>query len=69
MVKVLPLAAMGRIMKKAGANRISDSAKKALADVLEELGTNVSEKAWKFAQHAGRTTIKSEDIILAKKEM
>ena len=69
MVKILPLAAMGRIMKQVGANRVSDSAKKALAEVLQEFGINLSEKAWKFAQHAGRTTIKSEDIILAKKDV
>ena len=69
MVKILPLAAMGRIMRKAGANRVSDNAKKALAEVLQEFGSNLSEKAWKFAQHAGRTTIKAEDIKLAQKEM
>lgn len=69
MAKMLPLAAMGRIMKHSGANRVSNSAKKSLAEVLEELGIILSEKAWKYAQHAGRTTIKSEDIVLAKKEI
>ena len=69
MVKILPLAAMGRILKQAGANRVSDSAKKALAEVLQDFGIQLSEKAWKFAQHAGRTTVKAEDVKLAQKEI
>lgn len=69
MVKSLPLAAMGRILKSAGANRVSEGAKKALAEALQEFGVNLSEKAWKFAQHAGRSTVKSEDVKLAEKEM
>lgn len=64
---ILPLAAMEKIMKKNGANRVSADAKEAMRDALEDLGRKVAEKANQIAKHAGRTTIKAEDIKLALK--
>ena len=64
---ILPLAAMEKIMKKNGANRVSADAKEALRDALEESGRKVAERANQIAKHAGRTTIKAEDIKLALK--
>ena len=66
--RLLPLAAMDKLMRKAGAPRVSDSAKEALADVLEEHGIEISKEAIKFSQHAGRKTITSADIKLATKK-
>ncbi len=65
--KLLPLAAMGKIMKDCGALRVSGPAKKALKEELEIFAKEVSEKAVKYSVHAGRRTIKSSDIILALK--
>jgi len=67
--KLVPVAAMERIMKRAGAERVSEPAKVALKDVLEEYGEKVSSSALKFAVHAGRKTIKASDIKLAAKEL
>jgi len=64
---ILPLAAMEKIMKKNGANRVSADAKEALRDALEDAGRKVAERANQIAKHAGRTTIKAEDIKLALK--
>jgi histone H3/H4 len=65
--KLLPLAAMGKIMKDSGASRVSNPAKKALKEELESIAKEISEKAVKFSIHAGRRTIKSSDIKLAAK--
>lgn len=66
--KLLPLAAMEKIMKESGAERVSDKAKVALKNVLEEIGEGIAVKAVKLAEHAGRRTIKAEDIRLAVKD-
>ena len=65
--KTLPLAAMEKILKKAGAERVSDKAKEALKFVLEEKAEEIAEAAIRFANHAGRKTIKVDDIKLATK--
>ncbi len=66
--KLLPLAAMEKLMKEAGGDiRVSDKAKIALKNVLEEEAERIAENAVKLANHAGRKTIKAEDIKLASK--
>jgi DNA-binding protein len=62
----IPLAPVVRILKKANIDRVSDEAAKELRNVLEEYAVEVSERASKLAKHAGRVTIKAQDIRLAK---
>ena len=66
--RTLSLAAMDKLMRLAGAPRVSDSAKEALADILEDKAREISLEAVKFSQHAGRKTVTKDDIKLASKQ-
>ncbi|MBN2567150.1 histone family protein [Candidatus Woesearchaeota archaeon] len=63
--RLIPLAAMDRILKNGGADRVSDKAKAALKSVLEDIAEEIAANAVKLAIHAGRKTVKAGDIKLA----
>jgi len=65
--RLLPLAAMEKILKQCGADRVSDKAKIALKNVVEDLADEIAVKAIKLANHAGRKTVKARDVKLASK--
>jgi histone H3/H4 len=63
----LPAAPIARIVKKAGAKRVSEDAIKALRDGLEEYAATIAERSYKIATHSGRKTVMAKDIKLALK--
>jgi len=65
--RLLPLAAMEKIAKNSGAERVSDKAKSALKDIVEDIANEIAESAVRIANHAGRKTVKAGDIKLAAK--
>ncbi len=65
--RLIPLAAMEKILKNNGAERVSDKAKVAFKSVLEEIAEEIAASAIKYASHAGRKTVKASDIKLAAK--
>jgi histone H3/H4 len=65
----LPIAPIGRIIKNAGAPRVSEDAKEALAKVLQECGENISKQALLLAKHAKRVTVQAVDIEMAVKQI
>ncbi len=65
----LAVAPMHRICKKAGAERVSESAAEELSKVLEEIGIKIAREAIDFAMHAGRKTVKAEDIEIAARKV
>jgi DNA-binding protein len=62
----IPIAPVARILKRANIDRVSDEAAEALRDMLEDYAVEISERAAKLAKHAGRVTVKADDIRLAK---
>lgn len=64
---ILPIAAMEKLLKRAGAPRVSHSAKEALRDILEDLAEEIGEKSVRLAKHSGRKTVKGADVKLAAK--
>jgi len=65
----LAVAPMHRVCKKAGADRVSESAAKELAKVLDGIGVKIAKEAMDYAMHAGRKTVKSEDIEIAARKV
>ena len=64
---ILPTATVERLIRSAGAHRVSEGAAVELAEALDEIGKNISKDAITLAEHDKRTTIKAEDIKLAVK--
>jgi len=65
----LSVAPMHRICKKAGASRVSEAGAKVLAKELEEIGIKIAKEAIDYAMHAGRKTVKAEDIEIAARKV
>ena len=61
----LPNAPVERILRNAGAERVSKDAVEELREALEDLGEEISRDAIKMADHAERNTVKKEDIDMA----
>ena len=63
----LGVSAMYRILKKAGADRVSDESADELRRVIEDIATDIAKNAVDMSKHAGRKTVKAEDGKLASK--
>ena len=64
----LGLSAMYRILKKSGAERVSDESANELRRVIEEISETIAKNAIDMSSHAGRKTVKAEDVKLASKQ-
>lgn len=65
----LSKATMDRVLKEAGAKRISKKASLAFAKALEKIALEIGERAAALSKHANRKTIIPQDIRLAKKKV
>ena len=63
----LGLSAMYRILKKSGAHRVSDESADELRRIIEEIATTIAKNAVDMSTHAGRKTVRAEDVKLASK--
>ena len=66
---ILPVAPVSRLIREAGAKRVSEGARDALAEILETYGLEVAKEAVGWANHAKRKTVKAEDIKEAVKRV
>ena len=64
----LGLSAMYRILKKSGAQRVSDESAEELRRIIEEIAAAIAKNAVEMSIHAGRKTVRSEDVKLASKQ-
>ena len=62
---IIPKAAAEKLLKEAGADRISADAKDALVAYMEAEGLAAAEKAIKMVAVAKRKTVKAVDVELA----
>ncbi len=65
----LGLSAMYRILKKSGAQRVSDESAVELRRAIEEIAEAIAKNAVEMSSHAGRKTVKAEDVKLASKQL
>ncbi|MFX0014742.1 MAG: histone family protein [Promethearchaeota archaeon] len=58
-------ARIEKLIRTAGAHRVSAGAIERLNEILTDYSTNVAKYAVEIAQHSGRKTVKESDIKLA----
>lgn len=68
-VSEIPTAAAERILRNAGAKRVSRKAAEEFAMLLEELAEDISFQAQRLCEHAGRRTLMEEDVKTAIKNL
>jgi len=61
----LPIAAVARVAKNSGAERVGSDASALLLQKTEDYLAKLVKEAVKLANHAGRKTLKEEDIEMA----
>ena len=61
--RIIPLAPIDRLIRKAGAKRVSQDASEKLAEILEQIAIDLSQQAITFANHAGRSTVTAIDFV------
>jgi histone H3/H4 len=65
----LPKMPFERILKKAGAKRVSQDSLEEFANIMEEKMMKIASEALLLAKHAGRKTITAEDVRAARRKI
>lgn len=65
--RIIPVAPIDRLIRQTGADRVSDKGAERLAQILEEIGESLAQRAHELTVHAGRKTITDKDMELAYK--
>ena len=67
--KELPLAPLERVLRKAGAKRVSKDAVREFAAVIADYAHDLTAEAATLSKHAGRKTIIDSDVRMARRRM
>lgn len=59
---------MYRILKKSGAQRVSDESADELRRIIEDIAIAIAKSAVELSIHAGRKTVRGDDVKLASKQ-
>lgn len=65
---IIPKLPLSRILKEAGAKRVSDESMAQFSQTLKEYGKEIAKKAVVYAEHAERRTVLKEDVEFAIKQ-
>ncbi|MCM2324966.1 MAG: NFYB/HAP3 family transcription factor subunit [Candidatus Woesearchaeota archaeon] len=60
----IPTLAAEKLLRNAGAKRVGEDAKERIREIIKKEASEIARKAKAFSEHAGRKTIKKEDIDL-----
>ena len=63
--RIIPVAPLDRLIRKAKVERVSEKAANSLGKILEEIGLEIAKRAGELAIHANRKTVTGRDIDLA----
>ncbi|MHA2362516.1 MAG: histone [Candidatus Hodarchaeales archaeon] len=61
-------ARIEKLIRKAGAQRVSAGAIEKMNEILSDWGKNIAKYAVEIARHSGRKTVKENDIKLASQK-
>jgi histone H3/H4 len=63
----LPLKAVERILRRAGAKRVSKGAAEEFSKYLEEFAAETARDASQLAHHSGRITVTEDDVQMVRR--
>ena len=69
MTDEIKVAPMHKLIKRAGADRVSEESAIAQGEALKVIGIKIAKEALDFAHHTGRKTVKADDIKIAVKKV
>jgi histone H3/H4 len=64
---IIPKAPVARILIEAGAKRVADNALVIFSEIIEDMASEIGERALRIAKHSGRKTVQAGDIKIAIK--
>ena len=62
---IIPKAPVARILIESGAKRVADDALVVFSELIDDIASEIGERAVRIAKHSGRKTVQAGDIKIA----